>query len=112
MVDCHADGFGLEPRGQVDDNPVDAAPAVQFAQQHQQVIANSAGHTAVRQLQRIRGGGQFAVAQRGRGPLHDVPVEPVLDDEVPGQRSKAPVTASASPSPATSTTGVRIPTPC
>ena len=31
---------------------------------------------------------------------------------VPGRRSRAPVTASVSPLPATSTTGVRIRTPC
>jgi hypothetical protein len=83
VVDRPADGLGFQPLRQVHDDPVDAAAAVQFAQQDQQVVADRAGHTAVSHLQSVLGGDQFAVPQGDHGPSHDVAVESVLDDQRP-----------------------------
>lgn len=83
VIDRPADRLGLQPRRQVHHDPVHLVTAVQLAQQHQQVVANGAGHTAVRQLQRLVGGGEFTAVQRDGRPFHHVAVEAVLDHHRP-----------------------------
>ena len=67
LVDGHADRFGLHPGRQMNHDAFDIGPAVQLAQQDQQVVADGAGDTPVSQLQGGLGGGQHPVLQHVRG---------------------------------------------
>ena len=61
------------------DDPPDVVPAMELAQQYEQVVTDRAGHAAVSQFQN----GLRSSPDPRDGPLDDVPVESVRDDDSP-----------------------------
>lgn len=80
VADRPADGFGLQPFGQLDDDAVHVGPSMQGTQDGQQVVADGARHAPVREFEDRTGAGRDALLEIRHGTVHHVSVESVLDE--------------------------------